>query len=749
MNFIPPQDETRLRAAASGVLPNGKPVVVNADGTVSIVSGDSFTQSAGSAQVFESATTAHISSAFDSNSNRLVIGYQDQGNSSYGTVVVATVGETSLTFGTPVVFNSGGTRTYPSSAVFDSNLNKIVIFFQDEGDGDKGKAIVGTVNSSNNSISFGSEVAFDTSGASSEIAATFDSNANKIVIFYRDGGDTNKGISFVATVSGTSISFGSATEVTENNSDYNAISFDSTANKVVAVWMDGSDSNRGKARVGTVSGTSISFGDNTNGVQFSATNNSKHTSVAYDPDQNKTVIAYIIGTASGTAIVGTISGTSISFGTAVNFNSGNTNDTVIVYDTLANKVVIAYKDQGNSGKGTAITGTVSGTSISFDSELAFEAGLTSYLTSTFVPTVNRTVFAFQDEGNSNYGTSVVFTAGYSTLNLTAENYVGMSGGGQVASGSSATVDIIGTVANIPEEFFSLNSAVYANKSFNVSSQESNFLTFFIGNSGTKFYALGYANDTVYQYTLSTAWDISTASYDSVSFSVSSQVSVPRTLTFKPDGTKMYMGDYPTLYQYTLSTAWNVSTASYDSVTFTPSSQTNLSHDVIFSPDGTKLYNTDLNGAALFQYTLSTPYNIGTASYANKTLSTSSQDNTPYGLALNLDGTKLFLLGGNSKTVFQYNLSTAYDISTGVYSNISFDASAQGNQLIDCQFSSDGSKLYICSPASDAIFQYNTFSSLTPGQSYFVQADATLGLTADDPSVFAGTAISATKLLVKT
>jgi len=442
----PSTQARKLNAIASGALPNGDPVVVNVDGTVSAVEGASATQSAGSAQVFESATTAHISSAFDSNSNRLVIGYQDQGNSSYGTVVVATVGETSLTFGTPVVFNSGGTRTYPSSAVFDSNLNKIVIFFQDEGDGDRGKAIVGTVDPSDNSISFGSEVAFDTSGASSEIAATFDSNANKIVIFYRDGGDTNKGISFVATVSGTSISFGSATEVTENNSNYNAISFDSTANKVVAVWMDGSASNRGKARVGTVSGTSISFGDNTDGVQFSATNNSNHTSVAYDPDQNKTVIAYNIGSATGTAIVGTISGTSISFGTAVNYNSGLTNDTVIVYDTLANKVVIAYKDQGNSGKGTAITGTVSGTSISFDSELAFEAGLTSYLTSTFVPTVNRTVFAFQDEGNSNYGTSVVFTAAYNTTNLTSENYVGLASNGYPNT-AGATIDVKGAINN--------------------------------------------------------------------------------------------------------------------------------------------------------------------------------------------------------------------------------------------------------------------------------------------------------------
>ena len=41
------------------------------------------------------------------------------------------------------------------------------------------------------------------------------------------------------------------------------------------------------------------------------------------------------------------------------------------------------------------------------------------------------------------------------------------------------------------------------------------------------------------------------------------------------------------------------------------------------------------------------------------------------------------------------------------------------------------------------------NELTAGQSYFVQTDGTIGLTADSPSVFAGTAISPTKLLVKT
>ena len=743
-----------VRAVASGALPNGKPVVVNADGTASVVAETSATQSAGSAQVFESATTAYISSAFDSNSNRLVISYQDQGNSSYGTVVVATVGETSLTFGTPVVFNSGGTRTYPSSAVFDSNLNKIVIFFQDEGDGDKGKAIVGTVDPSDNSISFGSEVAFDTSGASSEIAATFDSNANKIVIFYRDGGDTNKGISFVATVSGTSISFGSATEVTENNSNYNAISFDSTANKVVAVWMDGSASNRGKARVGTVSGTSISFGDNTDGVQFSATNNSDHTSVAYDPDQNKTVIAYSIGTATGTAIVGTISGTSISFGTAVNYNSGRTDDCVAVYDTLANKVVIAYKDQGNSGKGTAITGTVSGTSISFDSELAFEAGLTSYLTSTFVPTVNRTVFAFQDEGNSNYGTSVVFTAAFTATTLTSENFIGFPKAA-ASDGGTATVQIGSNISSVNIDLivtgFDLANAVYDNVSFSINPQEGSPSGLFFKPDGTKMFVCGTAGDDVNEYSLSTAWDLSTASY-SRNFSVSSQDSYPYGVFFKPEGDIMYISGTGNdkVYQYALSTAWNVSSASYTKA-FSVGGQETEPVGLFFKTDGTKMYICGDQGNDVNEYNLSTAWDIATASFS-QSFSVASQHSFPQALSFNAEGTLLFVTGSDNDDISQYSLTTGWDVSTASYDDVSFSHSGQETTATGFFFRPDGTKFYLVGTVNDTVFQYSSGSvvnpAMTAGQQYFVQTNGRLGLTADDPSVIAGTAISSSKLIVK-
>ena len=91
-----------FKAVASGTLPSGKPVVVNADGTVSTVSQTSQTQAIGSSASYESdkngsSVTAAI--VYDSTNNKVVIVYKDAANSSYGTAVVGTVSGTSISFG--------------------------------------------------------------------------------------------------------------------------------------------------------------------------------------------------------------------------------------------------------------------------------------------------------------------------------------------------------------------------------------------------------------------------------------------------------------------------------------------------------------------------------------------------------------------------------------------------------------------------------------------------------------------------
>jgi len=429
-----------LTATASGALANGDLVIVNSDGTVSVVAETDTPidpPTAGTPVVFESALIDYVSAIYDANAQKVVIAYRDTGNSNYGTAIVGTVSGTSISFGTPVVFESASS-TY-ISATYDANAQKVVIAYRDVGNVSYGTAIVGTV--SGTSISFGTAAVFE-SASSAFMSTTYDSNAQKVVIAYRDAGNSNYGTAVVGTVSGTSISFGTAVVFESAVIEHISATYDANAQKVVIAYQDQGNSDYGTAIVGTVSGTSISFGT---AVVFESAS-SANTSATYDSTNQKVVIAYRDGgnLSYGTAIVGTVSGTSISFGTAVVFESANSTNISATYDSTIQKVVIAYSDGGNSSYGTAIVGTVSGTSISFGTAVVFESASNSYMSATYDSNAQKVVIAYRDDGNSAYGTGVVLSNTSTTTNLTAENYIGISDAAY-SDATTATIQLVGSV----------------------------------------------------------------------------------------------------------------------------------------------------------------------------------------------------------------------------------------------------------------------------------------------------------------
>ena len=165
------------------------------------------------------------------------------------------------------------------------------------------------------------------------------------------------------------------------------------------------------------------------------------------------------------------------------------------------------------------------------------------------------------------------------------------------------------------------------KSFDYSAQSTISYGFYISLDGLKLY-VGDINDTIYQYTLATAFDISTASYDTKNFDHSAQSTTGTAIFMNKDGLKLYVLDGGgTLYQYTLATAFDISTASYDTVSFDTSSQ-NIPSDIYFSNDGTKMYTFGTYSSTnrrISQYTLSTAWDISTATYDTKYFDINTQD----------------------------------------------------------------------------------------------------------------------------
>jgi len=426
---------------ASGNIANGDTVVIKTDGTVGIVTGVSVTQSVGSPVVFESASGPgdYMASIYDSTTNKVVLAYMDGGNSNHGTAIVGTVSGTSISFGSPVVFEAA-TTTYIGMG-YDSGNQRVVIGYQDGGNSDHGTVIVGTV--SGTSISFGTANRFY-AATSKWFDVVYDSGNQRVVVCFTEGNSNGRAVVGTVDPSNNSITFGSTQAFDGNQCEEISAVYDVAHGKTVIVYKDTGDSSHGKAVVGTVdpSNNSITFGSDVT-FQNSAI---FYNDTIYDSANEKIVIAYRDNNSSkhGTAIVGTVSGTSISFGTKVVFEAAETNFIGATYDSVNSKVIISYCDNGNSNYGTVISGTVSGTSISFDSPLVYESSYAKVNRIVYDTNSEKSVIAYGDNGNSDYGTAIVYTPGGSSTNLTTENYIGIAAEA-IADGATGKVNIIGGV----------------------------------------------------------------------------------------------------------------------------------------------------------------------------------------------------------------------------------------------------------------------------------------------------------------
>lgn len=292
--------------------------------------------------------------------------------------------------------------------------------------------------------------------------------------------------------------------------------------------------------------------------------------------------------------------------------------------------------------------------------------------------------------------------------------------------------------------WNLSTASYS-QNFSVSSQESSPHAVFFKTDGTKMYVMGNSGDDVNEYDLSTAWDVSTASYNQ-NLSLAGRSSNPRGLFFKNDGTKMFVGDANSnaVLEYDLSTAWDVSTGSYqqsyahgkgttEGVHFSPDgdnmyvlssggdavyqfalgqvflntvAKSSGPKDIQFKPDGTKFYIADNNNDDIDQYNLSTAWDIMTATYASSFALSGQSETQPQALVFKSDGTKMYAAGSGQDTIYQYDLSTAWDLSTASYANKSFSVSSQDISPSGLYFKSDGATLWMVGMGSDAVNEYS-------------------------------------------
>ena len=180
--------------------------------------------------------------------------------------------------------------------------------------------------------------------------------------------------------------------------------------------------------------------------------------------------------------------------------------------------------------------------------------------------------------------------------------------------------------------------------------------------GTKLYVIGTTGDDVNQYDLSTAWDISTASFVS-SASVATQATTPTSVKFNDTGTKCFVlnSGNDTIYQYSVSPAWTASATSftYDNVSYSVTTQEATPIGFTFGNSGSDLYISGTTGDNIVRYALSTAYSLASVTFTSE--STGTGDSAPRGLFFRDNGTRVYVAGNNAGTIRAYNLTgSAWD-----------------------------------------------------------------------------------------
>ena len=266
--------------------------------------------------------------------------------------------------------------------------------------------------------------------------------------------------------------------------------------------------------------------------------------------------------------------------------------------------------------------------------------------------------------------------------------------------------------------YDMSSVTYDNLSFSFASQESLPTGLAFNSDGTKMFIVGLSGGSVFQFSLTNGFSLSSGnvSYDNISFSVASQESSPRDLAFNSDGTKMFVIGTANdrVYQFSLSSGFSLASVSYDNLSFSVASQEINSTGLAFNSDGTKMFVIGATGDSVHQFSLTNGFSLssGNVSYDNLSFSVASQENFPLSLAFNSDGTKMFVVGNGSNTVndsvFQYSLTNGFSLSSGnvSYDNISFSLASQEDKPSGLAFNSNGTKMFVCGFTGDTVYQYS-------------------------------------------
>jgi len=354
--------------------------------------------------------------------NKCVMVYRDNSNLRC-TAVVCTIDGTTITAGTPVIATALAKSTYYVGGAGVQN-NKFVVSYQ-RSDSHYLFARIGDVDGTG--ITFGTEYAVNSAYMYwSECGWDF-RGEDKFAIVWRVAGASEAGAAEndhmvrVGTVSGTTITMGTAVVMDDSHYSHSqTVKWDPNTDNTFAITFYKASHGAAFGRVCTVSGTTVTVGS----VESLGGNYALNYADAMDYDPftaNKFVVVYTDAGAAKCKI-GTVSGTSLTWGSEISFNGTDVANAVIAFDpNTQNQLAVVYESTDGDDYLACKIGTLdlSGDTIAFGDEFKIMDAdpLNSQNRVTFAPSAweqsGKFLVTYPDDDNSDYGTVVVCQIGTS------------------------------------------------------------------------------------------------------------------------------------------------------------------------------------------------------------------------------------------------------------------------------------------------------------------------------------------------
>ena len=440
---------------ASGSITAGKPLILNNDNTVTQVGASTITAGLGTLDTTTLSDSGYHQVAYGKENEFInIYRLENTNNNVYATPnTISSADLTTITKGTTGSVDFGYMRD--AGIIYEPNEDKYVIISMNSSNYLTGAVVTYNGTGSGATVTIGTPTVLDSSGTyqhgTSNQNLAYDTTAQKIVVSYCHA--SSNAITIVVNLSGTTLTAGSRTTVpiygTYINDGSVKVAYSSTANRVIYLYAD-NNNNKYYTTVGTVSGTSISFGSTqevTNQVT-GYTNNGGNGSIAV-ADTGEVVLTYLNSSYELFSQAGTLSNTTITWGSPSQISniicyngSGSGGDQYSGQEPIASgKIIVARSttssSPSNASKGIFCVVSVSGTSVTNGSVQQFStvSETTRYLQVSTNVSKTQAVFT---SGNAEIDNIVFLESNQSgASNLTTDNYFG------IASSSASDTEAVG------------------------------------------------------------------------------------------------------------------------------------------------------------------------------------------------------------------------------------------------------------------------------------------------------------------